>query len=151
MSGLHNPLFTLEEFPAHLEKMKPKDWKPLLDLIPEIEQTKVFGEEHGFVEVEPGIFNFPSWDNSPVLSKFEELTYELRIVINFAWPEWAEGRALVHGDMSRLDTIDLQTACMLITAIIRNNRFCDGVLIESFENGSMLRIMKRIREIVMQS
>ena len=44
------------------------------------------------------------------------------------------------------DTLDLPTKCKLITAIVRNNRFCDGVLVSAFESGLILRILKSIEK-----
>jgi hypothetical protein len=43
------------------------------------------------------------------------------------------------------------TKCKLITAIVRNDRFCDGALIQAFECGLMLRIIKTIKKQVESS
>ena len=47
---------------------------------------------------------------SPLVSRYEKLVYEI-------------------------DKINVITACQLITAIARNNRFCDGALVDFFESG----------------
>lgn len=44
------------------------------------------------------------------------------------------------------DTIDLPTTCKLITAIVRNDRFCEGALDSAFESGFMLRILKSMEK-----
>lgn len=142
-----NPL-NLDEFPAYLETLRPTDWKPLIDLIPEIEQTKVFSEMPEMVEIRPGVPVLPMYNNvADVVIKFEKEAYGLNIIINFDWPAWDEGRRLARGPLDRIDQIDLITACKLITAFIRNDRFCDGALAGSFESGLMLRILKRIRQL----
>jgi hypothetical protein len=33
------------------------------------------------------------------------------------------------------NTIEIPTICKIITAIVRNNRFCDGALVSQFESG----------------
>jgi hypothetical protein len=43
------------------------------------------------------------------------------------------------------DSIDIPTKCKIITAIVRNDRFCSGRLIEAFESGMMLRVLKSIK------
>ena len=139
---------TLSEFEEHLLNMTQRDWQPLLELIPEIEKTEVFSEEKGGEEVRPGVFTFPYHDNSKVVEDFVQVAYRIRIVINFDWPGWDEGRSLASGDLELIDNIDLITACKLITALIRNDRFCDGALAESFESGLMLRILKRVKVLV---
>ena len=43
------------------------------------------------------------------------------------------------------DSIDIPTMCKIITAIVRNNRFCDGALVSAFESGLILKILKSIK------
>lgn len=144
-------MISLSDFPSHLATLTKADWQPLFDLIPEIEQTIVFGEEKGFELIEPGVRTFPYWEQSGVVVNFEKRAYDLGLVINFDWPKWDEGRKFASGDHSKIDNLDLITLCKLITAIIRNDRFCDGALIESFETGFMPRILKRMRDLIQNS
>jgi len=146
---MNDEFIKIDSFPQYLESLKPKDWQPLLDLISEIEKTQVFGEEKGGVEIKPGLYTLPYWDHVPVISKFIDLAYHLRIVIDFDWPNWDKGRELASPDNTELDSIDLLTACMLFTALIRNDRFCDGALVTSFESGLILRILNRIKELAL--
>jgi hypothetical protein len=44
------------------------------------------------------------------------------------------------------DTVDLLTKCKLITAIVRNDRFCEGALVSAFNSGLILRILKSIKK-----
>lgn len=141
-------MIPLSEFPAHLNSLTREDWQPLIDLIPEFEQTKDFGKEGEFGLTEEGIKILPYWEPAEVVSKFSELCYKLGIVLEFDWPIWDEGRELVNGDLSKIDILDLMTLCKLITAIIRSDRFCDGALINSFENGCMPTILRRLRDLV---
>lgn len=148
---MDNAYIKLEDFPAYLKCLGPDDWRPLLELIPEIENAEVFGEEKGGGLIEPGVYSFPYWDQSALVSKFVQLAYQLRIVIDFNWPAWDEGRKLAAADNPKLDSMDLLKACKLITAIIRNDRFCDGALVSSFKNGLMPKILYRIREILQRT
>jgi hypothetical protein len=142
-----NPL-NLDQFPAYLETLTPADWKPLIDLIPEIEGTMVFSEVPEIEEFEPGIPILPMYNIvADVVIKFQQEALNLNIIINFDWSAWVEGQKLAYGPPDRIDQIDLLTACKLITVFVRADRFSDGVLANSFESGLMLRVLKRIRQL----
>ena len=68
------------------------------------------------------------------------------IIISFDWGAWEKGREIASNDDFDFDTLDLPTKCKLITAIARNDRFCEGALVSSFESGLILRILKSIEK-----
>jgi hypothetical protein len=143
-------ILELSEFPDHLKTLKPKDWKPLIDLIPIVESTKVLYGLAEQKEIEKGVFEFPHNEKARVVSKFIQISYDMGIVIDFRWMEWDEGRELASGDIANIYKQDLTTLCKLITANIRSDRFCDGAMGEFFQCGLGLAILKRIEEIVMK-
>jgi len=120
------------------------DWKPLLDLIPEIEKTNNFGEMKSGEKNEEGIIIMPNWVESTIVSRFHQIVYDLPIVISFDWGSWKEGRKIVNDKNFNFDSIDIPTKCKIITAIVRNDRFCDGALVSAFESGLILKILKSI-------
>ena len=117
-----------------------QDWKPLIELIPKVESTSKFGEWE-----EEGILS-PYSIEAPIVSQFLHIVYRLPIIISFDWGAWEEGREIASNDDFDHDTLDLPTKCKLITAIVRNNRFCDGALVSAFESGLILRILKSIEK-----
>lgn len=120
------------------------DWKPLLDLIPEIEKTNNFGEMKAGEKNEEGISIMPYWVESTIVSRFHQTVYDLPIVIGFDWGSWNEGRKIVHDKNFNFNSIDIPTKCKIITAIVRNDRFCDGALVSAFESGLVLKLLKSI-------
>jgi len=56
------------------------------------------------------------------------------------------GRNIARDNNIDFDTIDLLNKCKLITAIVRNNRFCEGALVSAFESGLILKILKSIEK-----
>jgi hypothetical protein len=148
---MSNTLLKLPELKNYLESLKPSDWKPILDLIPEIENTKDFGHLYDDDDEDSEVLTFPFYIEAPVVREFEKHCYELGIVIDFDWSKWDEGRELLSGDKSVIETLDLITLCKLITAIIRNDRFCDGALIGAFEDGLILRILMKMKDLVQQT
>ena len=120
-----------------LHKYTLDEWKPLLELIPEIEATAEFVLEHP---------STPFYVDAPVVTQFRKTVYGIPIMIGFDWPGWNEGRQMAQDNTFDFDTVDLVSKCKLITAIVRNDRFNEGALASSFRSGLMLRILKSIQK-----
>ncbi len=122
-----------------------EDWKPLLNLIPKIEQAKSFGESVGGGMDKDGVYHIPNWSSAEIVYEFQKIVYEIPIVIDFNWGGWDEGRKMAGDENFDFDTVDIPTKCRLITAFVRNDRFCEGALSGAFERGTILRIFKSIK------
>jgi len=122
------------------------DWKPLLDLIPEIEKTSPFGAMKGGEKNAEGIMVMPYWIESLVVSRFHKIVCDMPIIIDFDWSFWDEGREMAGNENFNFNSIDIPTKCKIITAIVRNDRFCEGALVSAFESGLILKILKSIRQ-----
>lgn len=46
-----------------------------------------------------------------------------------------------------INTLQAETLCAMIIGTIRANRFCEGVLLEAFEHGHILKWLKRIKDL----
>ncbi len=121
-----------------------KYWQPLLELIPEIEATSKFGEDAGGEKDEKGMIQMPYLIESEIVNKFREVIDAMGIIISFNWPAWDEGREIAGNKRFDFDSIDIPTKCKLITAIIRNDRFCEGALVSAFSSGLIVKILKSI-------
>ncbi|PLW97209.1 MAG: hypothetical protein C0593_09195, partial [Marinilabiliales bacterium] len=80
-----------------------------------------------------------------IISHFREVIYEIPVIVAFNWPEWEQGKEIVSDKNFDFDSIDIPTKCKIISAIARNDRFCDGVLLSAFQSGMMLKILKSIK------
>lgn len=123
-----------------------QDWQPLFELIPTIRSTLKFGEMAGGEKDDKGTIRLPYCIEAPIVSRFLEIVYSLPIMINFDWGAWEEGRKIASDENFDFDTLDISTKCKLITAIVRNDRFCEGALVSAFESGLILRILKSIEK-----
>ncbi len=124
-----------------------QDWKPLLDLIIDIEQVNKFGDDTEALKLlEKGIIHMNPYVEHEIVQQFRDVVYAIPIMIDFDWGSWDEGRKIVSDDNFDFDSIDIPTKCKIITAIIRNDRFCSGRLVEAFESGMMLKVLYSIRE-----
>ena len=127
------------EYIENIQTMTRKDFSSLLQLIPEIEKTKVFGKiREGSMQEHAVIF--PILEESEIIEKFRTISYDLKLVIPFNWGDWKEGKEVYEKDCVYSD-LDIVTLCKLITVIIRNDRFCEGFLISAFEEGKISRIL----------
>jgi len=130
----------------HLPKLKPEDWNKLFNLIPEIEATNKIVEWIIENKSEDGVYPPPHYPWVDVECKFSEIVYELGIITDFDWWDWDEGRKIGKNKQQNYNQLDVIFLCKLITAIIRNDRFCEGVLKGSFEDGTMLKIIKVLQQ-----
>ena len=134
----------------YIEKIKSysiNDWQPLLDLIPEIGKVEKFGDDSEAMKLlEQDIIDMNPYVEHEVVEKFREACYNIPIIIDFNWGSWDEGREMVSDENFNYDSIDIPTKCKIITAIVRNDRFCSGRLVEAFETGMMLKVLKSIQK-----
>jgi len=135
-----------DEAIARINSLSKDDWEELLSLIPEIENATEFGVHHPMREVEKDVYTIPYSTNGPLINRFIEIIHEMPIIIPFDWSSWDEGRKMANDDHFDFNSIDIPTKCKLITALARNDRFCDGVLVEAFETGLMLQLLKSIKQ-----
>ena len=134
---------TEENYREKIQSYTAFDWKPLLELIPQIEETVDFGiwDE---VKVEDGVMILPHINPAEIVNRLNTIVYDIPIIIDFKWSSWDEGRKMLQKENFDYDSIDIPTKCKLISAIVRNDRFCEGALVDAFESGQILKILKSI-------
>ena len=126
--------------------LSKNDWLPLLDLIPKIEKVQKFGDNTEAMKLlEEGILDLNPYQEHEIVEQFRDVVYSIPIMIGFNWSAWDEGHKMVSDENFDYDSIDIPTKCKIITAIVRNDRFCSGRLVEAFESGMMLKVLRSIR------
>jgi hypothetical protein len=93
----------------------------------------------------------PYFIQSSIVTQFLKIVYELPIIISFDWSSWEGGRKIARNENFDFDTIDITTKCKLITAIVRNDRFCEGALVSAFDSGLILKILNSIKKDIKDS
>lgn len=140
-------MFNEQNYIEKISALTIADWKPILDLIDMIENVDQFGNCTKATELlNKGIITTPQYEEHRVVSEFREAVYSIQIIIDFNWSAWYEGRKMATDENFDFNTIDIPTKCKLITAIVRNDRFCDGALVTAFDSGLMLKILKSIEK-----
>ena len=82
-------------------------------------------------------------ESAAVVYRLIEILDQLNLLIDFDWPGWDEGRRLAASDS--FEGLDSITLLKLLTAIIRNDRFCDGALAAAFQHGIIEKILSQLK------
>lgn len=138
----------LHELEVKISSLKKEEWQQMIDLIPRIEESRSFGE---FIIGElnsEGVQHFPYMVPEDIVVDFERIAYDLNIVISFDWSNWTKGSQLINDPDTNYGELDLVTLVKLITAIIRADRFNEGLLVSYFESGIILKILEAIKLLV---
>jgi hypothetical protein len=78
-----------ENYINRINSYSEKDWKPLLDLIPEIEKVDKFGDDTKAIELlEKGIFDMNPYVEHKIVEEFRQACYDIPIMIDFNWGAW---------------------------------------------------------------
>ena len=136
----------LENITSHINNLSHKDWQKLFSLIPKIQRTKKFVLGGGFTENknDPGNFMITPIIEAKIVHEFQDVMIDLGLIIDFNWGSWNEGKEIA--DRGNYENIDTVTLLKLLTAFIRNNRFCDGVLASKFEDRTIENILIQLKK-----
>lgn len=121
--------------------------RELAAFLPEISHPGfVAGEVHHETATEPGIVAMPFVSLGPTASSLVDVAYKHDLVLkDFDWPQWmgsTEATDLRDRDVA-LGEASAEQLCRLLTVCIRQNRFVEGALLDAFESGLILRIVRR--------
>ena len=101
-------------------------------------------------ELENGVLSIPYIDYSDKVLEFLKILYSTDFIVNFNWAKWDEGREIISNN-ELIKQSDLLTLRKLLTAIVRNERFCEGVLIDAIENETIRIILESINKLQIEN
>lgn len=123
----------------HLKKISSPQWDRLLNFIPALQEKEVFGRWEG-TEQNPYIVPDAEVDH------FSETVHDLGLMVFFDWTGWAKGKQAWMNKSYDFQQMTLPELCKMITMLVRGDRFNEGLLVESFDRGIMLRILQAIHQ-----
>ena len=97
---------------------------------------------------ESGASNLHSATLTERASEFVTACYEEHFVQPFDWGEWSGRDDCDLTSPEFIARADLVGIIKMLTTHIRVDRFCDGHLLSAMENGTILRILERLRNIL---
>lgn len=112
------------------------------------------GEWNSSEKSRDGYIHMPYVDFSPTVVRFIEAAYENDwVMADFDWPEWARSsRAMrLHDDPDSISQAGASDLFRLLTVFIRQDRFMEGALLEAFDNGLIIRIVRRAASILAEN
>lgn len=89
-------------------------------------------------------------DISPKALAFVDAAYQYGWIQPFAWVDWRESDEAekLLNDRAYLAQASVEELSRLLTAIVRQDRFLDGVLLGEFRNGLMAAVARRAQVLV---
>jgi len=101
-------------------------------------------------EVEPGVLQLPYIEYDDRVDAFVETAYGYGWMLtgaehNFDWTRWKDTNEAIQlrDDENSVEGATEEQLARLLTVLIRAERFCEGTLFSAFENGFILRIVRR--------
>jgi hypothetical protein len=100
----------------------------------------------------PGTWRLPSgqcewFDYHETVKEFERALYDYGWIISFDWVPWMTTAVKYIISPGKVGQADVVTIQKLFTAHVRGNRFTDGHLAAMFENGHIVALLRRLREL----
>lgn len=77
-----------------------------------------------------------------LIEDFLSKVYENKILVNFNWEDWQEGKEIIENEDFDYNTLDILGICKLLTGIIQSEPFIDGGLKNYFEDGTILKVLE---------
>lgn len=109
--------------------------------------VKPSGEWVSGKEILPGLSSAPYYSMSDVADRLMKLLYELDLIIAFSWMDWDEGRELLSGnDLTKLEGQPKHILVGLLTALARNDRFCEGAWGSAVEDGTVAKLLSELEK-----
>jgi hypothetical protein len=90
-------------------------------------------------------YTFPQFEYSEVADRFCKMLYDTGWIQDFDWGKWKdgpEGQQLL-GHRQAIAAADCDQLAKLLTTLVRQDRFAEGLLAEAYEDKILLAIVER--------
>jgi hypothetical protein len=115
-------------------------------ILPYLDQFEATGFSVGTWNTPPG--QMPWFEFGEAVMEFQQALYDNDwITPSFNWTEWQETAREYVASPERIESAHAETIQRLFTTHIRKERFCEGHLAAMFENGHVLTMLRRLRDI----
>ena len=126
--------------------MSPVTGKHIDAILPFLEQFEEAGFSVGTWHNEPGVMPWFNYDEA--VMEFEQILYANDWVTpEVDWVQWQDVAVEYVGLQEKIDSADVLTLKKLFTTHVRKDRFCEGHLATMFENGHIVALLRRLKEI----
>lgn len=102
---------------------------------------------HPMKQLEDGSYSAPWCELSADAMELVQGLYERGLILTFDWPAWSETAESYVDNPELLAEASLDDCLKLLTCHVRSDRFCEGHLGAMLENGHIVAVLRRMREI----
>ncbi|MBL7979094.1 MAG: hypothetical protein JNN12_12200 [Bacteroidetes Order II. Incertae sedis bacterium] len=120
-----------------ISKYSLEEWEPLMDFIRVLE-IKYSSQDQGSKK----IFETDSVELREFLNIIH---YKTPIMIVFDWVNWMEGKRFLQKLDTDFSLFSIPDLCKLMTVLVRADRFNEGLLQSSLENGLIINLLKAVQ------
>ncbi len=114
-------------------------------ILPFLDRFTAEGFTVGTWHSPPG--QFPWFEFSQSVSEFQKALYDNGWIKPFDWGKWQDTARQYVEEPEKIESADATTIQKLLTTHARKERFCEGHLAAMFENGHIVALLRRLREI----
>jgi len=130
---------------ARIAALPAAHLQPLLALLPQLRAP--LPQPPPALRTEPdGTVSYAPLNVASV-SDLIQLCYTLELVIPFDWNSFAVAHPF-HEMPRIIDRFDRFQCCQALTALVRGDRFTDGLVDSQWRNGVLARLVERLGEVV---
>lgn len=119
------------------------DLRALLDFLPRFEAP---GFRAGEMKSEPGTLPFSVLN--PQIERFIDELHARGFVYAFDWTDWAPSAREYFERPALLEDATLDTIRRLFFVIVRQERYCEGTILDVFETGFVLAALRRMAKLI---
>ena len=120
--------------------------RDLADFWPVFANPKFVYEVQDEVKEKKGVNTIPSSSLSPEAKDFNKMIYQEGWILDgFDWPEWAQTDEFkdLFSKPEALAKASADQLAMLLTALLRKERFCEGTMASACSDGLLAGITQR--------
>jgi hypothetical protein len=130
---------------ARIDALPASHFQPLLDLLPQLRSE--LPQPPPWLRPEPdGTITYAPI-NVDAVYDFIKLCYAMPVIFPYDWNEFVREHPF-HEFPRLIDRFDRFQCCQAITALVRGDRFSDGLLDMHWRNGNLARIVERLKEVL---
>jgi len=104
-------------------------------------------QDSNLYEVRTDLSGFDPYVYSNEVDEFIKILYSEEFVTSFNWSAWQDEAAKFVEQPKLLESAELSTRQKLLTTHVRKERFCSGHFAAMIDNGHILAILKRLKQI----
>jgi hypothetical protein len=121
----------------------PINWSKIVDYLPVFE--KIDEPSEAVIQTKPdGSTAAVNYKYHEDVLAFLSTLYHEDVLVDFDWSNWQKGNAILENKQFDLTALSLLEFRKLFTLIVRQDRFCEGLIHQCIKDGMVLKSLRII-------